>query len=152
MNEPDVADGVWLNVPASYKYLNVVGACLGAVLERVEGIEARDIVAYNVELAVHETCANIVQHAYAGRGGRIDVNIKLEQDPWQVIVEMHDTGQPFDLGTVTKPDLNDAQVSGYGLFLVNELLDEVTYRPERGNNHWRLVKKLSGNRLPDQSA
>jgi serine/threonine-protein kinase RsbW len=142
MNQVDMTEDVRLDVPASYKYLNVVSACLGAVLEQTDGIESPEILTHNVELAVHETCTNIVQHAYAGRGGRIELNIRLLEEPRRVIVEVHDTGEAFDLSTVAEPDLNSPQLNGYGLFLIRQLLDEVTYVPQDGNNHWRLVKNL----------
>ena len=142
MNQVQQADVVRLNLPASYKYLNVVSSCLAAVLERLEGVVEREAVTYNVELAVHETCTNIVEHAYAGTSGRIEVAISVCDAPRQVVVEVHDTGRAFDLTQVKEPDLEQAHTNGYGLFLMHRLVDEVTYAPQSGNNHWRLVKNL----------
>jgi serine/threonine-protein kinase RsbW len=142
MNQVQQADVVRLDLPASYKYLNVVSSCLAAVLERLEGVSERETVAYNVELAVHETCTNIVEHAYGGMPGRIEVAISVCNAPRQVVVEVHDTGRAFDLNQVKEPDLDQAHTNGYGLFLMHRLVDEVTYAPQSGNNHWRLVKNL----------
>lgn len=142
MNQGQQADVVRLDLPASYKYLNVVSSCLAAVLERLEGVPERETVAYNVELAVHETCTNIVEHAYGGGPGRIEVAISICDAPRQVVVDVHDTGRAFDLTKVHEPDLSQAHTNGYGLFLMHHLVDEVTYAPQSGNNHWRLVKNL----------
>jgi serine/threonine-protein kinase RsbW len=142
MDQGIQAEVVRLDLPASYKYLNVVSSCLSAVLERLDGVTERDTVAYNVELAVHETCTNIVEHAYAGAAGRIEVAISVCDSPRRVVVDMHDTGRAFNLSEVSEPDLNQAQTNGYGLFLMHRLVDEVSYAPQTGNNHWRLVKNL----------
>lgn len=135
-------DVIRLDLPASYKYLNVVSSCLSAVLERLDGVRERDAVVYNVELAVHETCTNIVEHAYDGYPGRIEVAISVCDSPRRVVVEMHDTGRAFNPAEVKEPDLSEAHTNGYGLFLMHRLVDEVSYAPEAGNNHWRLVKNL----------
>jgi serine/threonine-protein kinase RsbW len=57
-------------------------------------------------------------------------------------VEIRDTGKPFDLDAVETPGLNEPQIHGYGLFLIQQLMDEVVYIPKPGDNRWRLVKHL----------
>jgi serine/threonine-protein kinase RsbW len=134
---------VYLDVPANHKYLNLVSSCIAGLLERVEGIQEPTIAVYSLQLAVQEACTNIVQHAYAGMSeGRIRTRLTLEPCPFQLIVELYDTGQPFDLDTAPEPDLGQPQVRGYGLYLMKQLLDEVSYHSEPGHNRWRLVKNL----------
>ncbi len=132
-----------LDIPATFKYLNVVSSSLTAVLEHAENLSERDALIYNIILAVHEICTNIVEHAYAGEGGRIKIEISLDEEPTHIVVDLYDTGQQFDLAATTEPDLEDALIRGYGLFLIRELMDEVSYDPEAGQNHWRLMKKLA---------
>lgn len=131
-----------LELPAAYRYLNILGSVVGALLERVEGIEARDTVRYNVELALHETCTNVVEHAYGEEEGRISVALTVEEQPRRLVMDVSDTGRSFDLSTIQEPDLNQPQTNGYGLFLVHRLVDQVTYHTENGRNRWRLVKNL----------
>ena len=133
---------VRLELPATYRYLNVLGAVVGAVLQRVDDIQERDILTYNIELALHETCTNIVEHAYAETGGRIGIALAVEENPRRLVVEVQDTGRSFDMSTLRQPDLDEPQLSGYGLFLVHNLVDQVTYHPAAGHNRWRLVKNL----------
>ena len=140
MNELDT---IRLDVPATHRYLNVVGACITAVLARVEGLVEPAVVAYSVQLAVHEICTNIVEHAYAGQPeGRITITLALLIEPRCLIISLHDTGRSFDPAHVPAPNLKDGQVGGYGLFLVRELMDDVSYQPQPGSNCWRLVKGL----------
>ena len=132
-----------LDIPATFKYLNVVSGSLTAVLEHADNLLERDILIYNIILAVHETCTNIVEHAYAGGSGRIKIVICLDEKPSYIVVDVYDTGHPFDFGATPVPDLDEALVRGYGLFLIRELMDEVAYWPSTEQNHWRLMKKLA---------
>ncbi len=132
-----------LDLPAEHKHLNVIGACLNAILERVDQVTDKEMLAYNLELALHETCTNIVEHAYSEQQGRIRVAMSVICNPQrQLIVDLHDTGSSFNPTEADDPDLDGAQVHGYGLFLMRQLLDEVVYRSSDTSNHWRLVKNI----------
>jgi len=142
---------IHLDVPASARYLGVIGACIGELLARVDGLDDAEALTYNVQLAVQEICVNVVKHAYGGEdegdGGhdnRIAIALTLAAPPLRLIVECHDGGQSFDPARIPIPDLEHAQVNGYGLFLVHHLIDTVTYDPCPGHNRWRLVKYLQG--------
>jgi serine/threonine-protein kinase RsbW len=142
MSDDGQSNLIRLELPAAYRYLNILGSVVGALLERVEGVEARDTVRYNIELALHETCTNVVEHAYGDQEGRISVVLTLEEQPRRLVMDVSDTGRSFDLSTVQEPDLEQPQTSGYGLFLVHRLVDTVSYHTENGKNRWRLIKNL----------
>lgn len=131
-----------LELPATYKYLSVLEACIAAMLERVESIPERNILAYNVTLAVHETCTNIVEHAYDGQAGKIKAILCLADEPRRLVIDLYDTGRSFSMPEIQPPNLEEVQTNGYGLFLIHELMDEVSYRSQPGDNRWRLVKNL----------
>jgi len=59
-----------LDLPASHKHVNILGACISELLVRVEHVDDREAIMYNMQLAAHEACANIIDHAYAGDSGR----------------------------------------------------------------------------------
>lgn len=141
MNSNEMSEYIRFDLPASYRFLSVIGASLQAILERVNGIEDREKFAYEIELGVHETCSNIVEHAYKNKPGRINVEVKLNEEKRQIDVILQDKGHSFDLEAVITPDLTTVQTNGYGLFLVRELIDEVSYFPIEGDNRWHLVKK-----------
>ncbi len=132
-----------LDIPATFKYLNVVSSSITAVLEQTNNLSERDALIYNVILAVHEICTNIVEHAYAGKGGRIKIDICLNEQPDHLVVNLYDTGKNFDLDSRAKPDMDEALIRGYGLFLIHELMDEVSYHPKPNQNHWHLMKKIT---------
>jgi serine/threonine-protein kinase RsbW len=143
MEQTNTLDVIRLDIPASYSYLNVLGACVRTFFDVAEGKSGRSGgLAYNVELAVHEACTNIVEHAYAGVPGRIEIILSLSKEPRRLVVELHDSGRSFKLPEVTNRDFTEPQISGYGLFLIYQLMDEIEYLPQSGDNRWYLIKNL----------
>ena len=132
-----------LDLPAASKYLNVLSAVIAEVLTRVEGLAQRESVTYSAQLAAHEACANIIDHAYAGAADqRIAIVVTVDDQPLRLSIDLYDTGRPFDLEQTPEPNLSVPQVRGYGLFIIRSLMDHVSYHPGPGRNHWCLVKHL----------
>ena len=136
------ANTVELNLPARLESLSILEACVTALLGQEPELSDREARTFEVVLAVHETCTNIIEHAYGQTPGRVRVAFTFLDDPRRLEIDFDDNGQAFDLSQVQPPDLSEAQTSGYGLFLVRRLMDEVDYKSEPGNNRWRLVKRL----------
>jgi serine/threonine-protein kinase RsbW len=132
-----------LELPASLRYLNVLGACISAAVERIEGVEEPAILSYNLQLAADEIFTNIVEHGYEGdERCFVRVSVTVAPEPRRVVVQLCDSAPSFDPAAVPAPNLDDAQEHGYGLFLVQQLMDEVVYQPGEGQNSWTLVKHL----------
>ena len=137
MSQPDV---IRLDLPATYKYLNIIGPSVKAILARLENVVEPDIVSHRIELAIHEICTNIVEHAYGGQeNGRIEITLSIFQEPAHLTIDLRDNGCPFEPATVSEPDLEHGQVRGYGLFLVHKLMNEVSYHRDNQQNYWHLV-------------
>lgn len=147
MRRPDC---ISLDLPADIAYLHVPGACLAAISETVEDLAWPEGVLYGLQLAVYEVCTNIVSHAYGISGlraedtdrSRIRIDFTITAQPSILIIDFYDTGCPFDLSLISGPDLAEPQTSGYGLYLIRQLVDEVLYEAEPDRNHWRLTKHL----------
>ena len=138
----EAANTVELNLPARLESLSVLEACVTALLGQEPELSDREARTFEVVLAVHETCTNIIEHAYGASAGRVRVAFTFLDAPRRLAIDFDDSGQSFDLSTVQSPNLSEAQTSGYGLFLIRRLMDEVDYQPAPGNNRWRLVKRL----------
>jgi serine/threonine-protein kinase RsbW len=89
-----------------------------------------------IELAIEEMLTNICNYAYCGRAGEVEVQCNVDEARC-LQIEISDTGMPFDILSVSSPDvtsdLTTRAVGGLGLFLVRKMVDEITYR--RANNH-----------------
>jgi serine/threonine-protein kinase RsbW len=137
------AESVLLDLPASGKYLHTVSTCIEDMLGSLDGLAEAPGVLQQVQLAIHEACTNVVEHAYEGRKHeRMQIILTLDDTSRRLTVELRDSGQPFDPSSVAEPDLEDGQIHGYGLFIMRQVMDEVTYEPSDGANRWRLVKEL----------
>jgi serine/threonine-protein kinase RsbW len=136
-------DLVKLDLPANYRSLSVLSACIRELLVHVEGLNPDAKLIYGVQLAAHEVCTNIVEHAYGmAPDARINVAITLAPTPRRIEIELLDHGKPFDMAAIAEPDLSEPREEGYGLYLIRTLMDEVSYTPHASGNRWTLVKQL----------
>ncbi len=131
-----------IELPARYQYLLVISATIEAILTRMDGFNGEAETIYQLKLAVHEICNNVIEHAYGADAGQLLLVITLEYQPPRFILDLYDTGQPCDLATVVSPDLEHPQVRGYGLFLARQLSDTLHYERVAERNHWQLTKAL----------
>ena len=143
MSNSNRSDVIRLELPATHQYLNVLTDSIGAFLSHLEGMRSDNEVLQKIQLAIHEACTNIVNHSYDGEVGEIVITMTLSYDPRWFAVELLDQGyNSFDMSDAVKPNMDDAQIHGYGLYIIEELMDDMLYIPEPGNNYWRLVKLL----------
>jgi serine/threonine-protein kinase RsbW len=137
------ANAIRLDLPADLGYLALLRACVAEMLIYATGAVEPIAYADEVQLAVHEICANIIRHAYADRSrGRVRVVLTLAARPRRLVIELRDRGRSFEPAAVPDPGFAEPREGGYGLFLARKLLDEVTYRASASGNRWRLVKHL----------
>lgn len=130
-------------LPAELRNLSVVDEPLTQIFDEWEDLEVDESVIYDIKLAIQELCTNIVNHSYGGEKGKIRLRVILEDDPPSVCITSEDEGMSvFDEETWEPPALGEPQVHGFGMFLIRELMDEVSYRPSPGNNRWSLIKRL----------
>ena len=138
-------DVIRLELPATHQYLNILEPFAVALLSRVEQLPEPVQAAYNIHLAIHEICTNIVDHAYKGHNiGRIALELRLTKSPAGLTVTLTDSGRPFEAALVKVPSLEEPQVRGYGLFLTGQLADEIVYERRGDHNYWRLRFEFSG--------
>lgn len=93
-----------INVPVSYRYLNVIGAAIEHYLQAIPGLEEREALSYNLQLAAQEICTNIIDHAYDRQLGQIRFRLFLDPASSQLVLETQDRGQfTFRLGDIPPP-------------------------------------------------
>jgi serine/threonine-protein kinase RsbW len=85
---------------------------------------------FEVEVALLEALANAVKHGCKGDASKsIEVCVACEIDRGMLII-VRDPGEGFDPGEIPSPVLGKNVYSdhGRGIFLINELMDDVEYR------------------------
>ena len=117
------------------------------IKEHCAGVPAvTDEVLYDVQLAVDEACTNIITHGYADMDPG-SVILDLELEPNRLILSLTDFGHSFEPGNAGVSDIDasieERELGGFGLFLINQSMDEVDYRVTEDGNTMVLSKYLS---------
>ncbi len=128
--------------------LENVPRAMACVRESARSVGFDEQALHQIELAVDEACANIVQHAYRDMEAG-DMEISCYLDKRGFVIEVHDWGRSFDPDAVADPDvdapLEERSLGGLGLFFIRQFMDQVqfTFDPDKGNE-LVMVKKLRG--------
>jgi anti-sigma regulatory factor (Ser/Thr protein kinase) len=95
-----------------------------------------------IELATEEALVNIFTYAYPEHTGEVEVRCKMDDDT-RFILEILDTGIPFNIHSISEPDLTEnisnRKIGGLGIFLMRKMVDEVQYRRDEENNILTLI-------------
>jgi serine/threonine-protein kinase RsbW len=130
-------------IPAHLDSLVKIEEKVNDLMSELGALEAYEIEKYNFTLALHELCTNIIEHGYPGQSGSIFVALSIEYEPLLLKAHVLDSGLPFNATDVASPDLNEIQERGYGLFLIEQLVDEFDYTRMPQRNSWQL-KRIIG--------
>ena len=99
----------------------------------------------NLNLVLEEMVSNIIYYAYPQD---VDAEIELtaESDGKEITFFLSDQGREFD--PTLKDDLDtdvnpaDREIGGMGIFIVKNIMNEVTYQRLEGRNLVTMKKKL----------
>lgn len=123
----------------------------GKAPEIIEDVMALPVVAeqaaleFTLRLVLEELVVNVVNYAY-GEGGDGPLDITVENRDDAIVITLTDQGVPFNPLEQEAPDTDlppeDRPIGGLGIFLVREMMDNVTYRYEAGRNILTVGKGL----------
>ena len=137
---PDAPQTIKLRLPVSYRYLNVVGACIDALVDDFAPQDDAHV-RLGVQLATQETLTNIIDHAYQAPGGKraagadgqsadeayVDVTLTVDPQQRLFVVGTFDHGiARAELvavpGVSTPPQARAGLLSGGALLFVSATL------------------------------
>ena len=116
------------------------------IKEHCSGIHGMsDEFLYDLQLAVDETCTNIISHGYAGLDpGSIILELAVDRD--RIVVTLTDFGHSFEPSSAPIPDANapieERELGGFGLFFIQQSVDEMNYQVTEDGNQMILTKYL----------
>ncbi|MHA6253005.1 anti-sigma B factor RsbW [Oceanobacillus sp. CAU 1775] len=129
-------DFIEMTIPAKAEYIGVVRLSLSGIANRM-AFSYEDI--EDLKVAVSEAITNAVTHAYeAGEQEEIKLGFGIYEDRLEVMVA--DRGVSFNLEEVRQEigpykhdePLETAREGGFGLFLINTLMDKVEIHDKSG--------------------
>jgi anti-sigma regulatory factor (Ser/Thr protein kinase) len=98
-----------------------------------------------MNLALEEAVVNVMNYAYP-KGTKGDVDIRALCDGAQMKFVLIDSGTPFDPTKHQTPDVqlsaDERAIGGLGIFLVTQIMDNVSYERRNEKNILTLCKNL----------
>ncbi|MCP4155276.1 MAG: ATP-binding protein [bacterium] len=140
-----------LKVPAKLENLEPM---IGFIREGIEGLGFSKKENNQIHLVCEEILLNIIDYAYPGKSGEIEIKYKVDPSKKDVELEFSDLGIPFNPLSAPEPDVDapveDREIGGLGIFLVRKIMDEVIYKRDGNSNILRLIKRYGSNPDPTQ--
>lgn len=99
----------------------------------------------NLNLALEEVVSNVILYAYPNKEeGK--VTIAAKGDVKSLVFTITDKGKEFDPTKVEEADITlsaeDRQIGGLGIYIVKNIMNEVTYQRLEGHNVLTLKKTI----------
>ena len=126
-----------ISLPAVLESLRIAAPFTDAVFNELPELPDRSGIIHGLALVTSEALTNAIRHS-----DRPDscVRLVLQLCSDRMIIAVTDQGAGFDPDAVAPPDLESASEGGYGLYIINSLMDEVRYNREDDGNTLVLTK------------
>ena len=99
----------------------------------------------NLNLALEEVVSNVILYAYPQKMGE-NIIIKASSDDNILVFTITDKGDEFDPTKLEDADITlaaeDREIGGLGIFIVKNIMNEVTYQRLDGKNILTLKKNI----------
>jgi len=104
----------------------------------------------NLNLALEEMVSNVIFYAYPKDADPKDadgcIELMAESDGRELTLVLSDQGREFDPTLKSDTDMNvnpaERELGGMGIFIVKNILDEVSYQRQEGRNLLTMKMRL----------
>lgn len=119
---------------------------LYAFLDRQAGVyKLEELLSMQIKLALEEAVTNVILYAYPDKKDQ-DIRIDMSCENKRLTIVITDTGIAFNPLERLEPDLTlsleERPIGGLGIFLVKQLMTEVTYSHSDGKNILTMTKDI----------
>ncbi len=98
----------------------------------------------NIAIACDEAVTNIIMHGYEGKDNG-DIHVVFHFDESSLTIELNDWGHQFhppsEISKKPKFKLDQWEVGGFGLILMNEFMDELRFSHDEKQKRNNLIMK-----------
>ena len=107
-----------------------------------------------IEVAVDEVCANVIEHAYCSLLPKPPIHLEIQAGKEHFMIDVIDCGSAFDYDSFEDPKIPDHWLEGHergvGILLIRKCMDEVLYDvlPD-ARNRMRLIKNRATAPVPE---
>lgn len=121
-----------------------IGKAHDFVYEFVLACGFDDTIAYRCALAVDEVCSNVIEHGYQKSGHDKVIDLVCVAKENHIMITVIDDAIPFNPLDAPSPDkhasLEERSVGGWGIEIVRQYMDKVSYRYSENRNQLILEK------------
>ena len=119
---------------------------LYAFLEQQAGVyKLEELQSMQIKLALEEAVTTVILYAYPDKKDQ-DIRIDMSYEDKRLTIVITDTGLDFNPLERQEPDLTlsleERPVGGLGIYLVKQLMTEVTYKRSAGKNILTMTKDI----------
>lgn len=141
-----------LSIESSLRNVSLIGVAVNKICSKIK-LDNRTC--YQIELCVVEAVNNCIMHAYQNNAGRY-VKIVIELEKENISFKICDTGNLMttfkDMKSELSFDRNEScslPESGMGVFIINQIMDKVSYKCVNGINILTMTKHIKDLQLPE---
>jgi serine/threonine-protein kinase RsbW len=121
--------------------IDAIAPAIDKVMSEARAMECSRGKEFEIETALREALANAIRHGCLNdETKRVEVCVACDESRGMLIV-VRDPGPGFDPGAIPSPTLghNIYRHHGRGIYLINQLMDEVSF--EKGGTEIRMRKR-----------
>jgi serine/threonine-protein kinase RsbW len=129
--------------------VNAITPFVGRVMKVVHELGCAEGQEFEIELALREALANAIEHGAGNDSSKpIECCVACDRDRGMLII-VRDPGPGFDPAKLPSPVLGQNLFSsgGRGIYLINQLMDEVRF--EKGGTEIHMRKRPSTGATPE---
>jgi serine/threonine-protein kinase RsbW len=127
-----------LMLPSDPRMLSVARAFLEAACQALR-VDRR--ATHAVVLAGGEAVGNIIRHAHRDKP-LAQIQIQLQVTPEEIVPDLEDEGEPFDLAAVPHMAPGELRLGGRGVYMMRTLMDQISCQPRAAQGNWlHMVKR-----------
>lgn len=128
-------------VPSSLNCLKIVRQFIRKSIPKKK---FKNMTLEKIILAIDEACANVIEHSYKKDDSK-EFTLSLNNDEKKIKIIIEDKGAGFkNSSKAKKPDLvgyiDSSKEGGLGRYMIENIMDEVSYKSEKGVNTLTMVK------------
>ena len=130
----------WRTYSSELSQLAVMRDFVGETCRQEWASPADESIIFQLQLVLSEAATNVIRHAYQGQSGQ-PIELMLETHADQVRLTLYYHGPAFDPKTVSPPEFDGSREGGFGVYMMEQWVDQVTYfHEDDGRRAVRLVK------------
>jgi len=124
-----------MSLPSKPEYVSIARLAASFVANQM-GFDIEII--EDIKLAVGEACNNAILHSGSDETYKLEFINKTDK----LIIEVVDFGKGFSLENYKKPNKEDLQENGLGLFIIKSLMDTVEIETSEGCGTKIIMSKI----------